>query len=201
MNYPWSRVQQQTCLLAACLVLSPLANACDSNIDPPKREESVAAGKSTENQARAVTARPVCDEETMIGLPATIYMPDDDQELDFEDYHEVIREIQKYLERHPSVGLMLVGHTDERGTNERNLALGLSYANKVRKNLLLRGFPMARLKSFSLGAEKPLDTSHTPEAWTKNRRVEIVPFLMEKIPEVVAKCTKNSKCLTRIGQR
>jgi peptidoglycan-associated lipoprotein len=172
-------MEQRAFILAACLMLSPLAYACDSNIDPPKREEVDASGKSTENQAKAVTARPACDEETMIGLPATIYMPDDDQEFNFEDYHDVIREIQKYLDRHPSVGLMLVGNTDERGTNEINLALGLSYADKVRKNLLLRGFPMARLKSFSLGEEKPVDTGHTPEAWAKNRRVVIIPFLME----------------------
>jgi peptidoglycan-associated lipoprotein len=67
--------------------------------------------------------------------------------------------------------VVLEGHCDERGTVEYNLALGEQRARAVYDYLTNLGVPAARMKTVSLGKERPFDTGHSEEAWAKNRRV------------------------------
>lgn len=64
------------------------------------------------------------------------------------------------------------GHTDERGSEEYNLALGERRANSVRRYLLDLGVPAARLAVVSFGESKPRAMGHDESAWRYNRRVE-----------------------------
>jgi peptidoglycan-associated lipoprotein len=71
--------------------------------------------------------------------------------------------------------VLLSGHTDERGTTEYNLALGERRADAVRKYLSGLGAEARRLKTLSYGKERPADLGHDDAAWTRNRRVELIP--------------------------
>ena len=64
------------------------------------------------------------------------------------------------------------GHTDERGSEEYNLALGERRANSVKRYLLDLGVPSGRLAVVSFGEAKPRAMGHDESAWRYNRRVE-----------------------------
>ena len=66
----------------------------------------------------------------------------------------------------------LEGHTDERGTEEYNLALGERRGEAVRKYLVDLGIPATRLRVVSFGEAKPAVMGHDESAWKWNRRVE-----------------------------
>ena len=68
---------------------------------------------------------------------------------------------------------ILSGHTDERGTTEYNLALGMRRADAVKKYLAGLGIDFRRLKAVSYGKERPADPGHDEAAWSRNRRVEL----------------------------
>ena len=79
-----------------------------------------------------------------------------------------------YLDKHPSVSLVIEGHCDERGTNEYNLALGDERAASVQNYLSSEGISTQRLRTVSYGEERPLESGHDESAWYQNRRAEFV---------------------------
>jgi OOP family OmpA-OmpF porin len=66
------------------------------------------------------------------------------------------------------------GHADERGSDAYNMRLTTARALSVRKHLRSLGISDKRLTSRGYGERRPIDKGHTPEAWSKNRRVEFV---------------------------
>ncbi|MCX7693745.1 MAG: peptidoglycan-associated lipoprotein Pal [Tepidimonas taiwanensis] len=70
--------------------------------------------------------------------------------------------------------VVLEGHTDERGGREYNLALGQKRADAVRRALALLGVQDGQMESVSYGKEKPAVQGSGEEAWSRNRRVELV---------------------------
>ena len=79
-----------------------------------------------------------------------------------------------WLKRFTSTRVMVEGHTDSRGTNEYNLALGERRANAVRDYLVSLGIPAARLTIVSKGEEAPTCRDEEDGCWSKNRRAHFV---------------------------
>lgn len=77
------------------------------------------------------------------------------------------------LARQTGLNLQLTGHTDERGTQDYNLALGERRANAVARYLVSAGVRNEQVKVVSYGKEKPAALGSTEEAWAQNRRVEL----------------------------
>ncbi|MDD3117881.1 MAG: peptidoglycan-associated lipoprotein Pal [Victivallales bacterium] len=78
-----------------------------------------------------------------------------------------------YLNKNTSVGLVVEGNCDERGSAEYNRALGERRALAIKQYLTGLGVAENRIKTISYGEERPADASHTPEAYAKNRRGEL----------------------------
>jgi peptidoglycan-associated lipoprotein len=78
------------------------------------------------------------------------------------------------LKKYHKVKIQIEGHCDERGTNEYNLALGERRGNSTRNYLLSIGVSPERISIISYGEERPLDSGHTEDAWTKNRRAHTI---------------------------
>jgi peptidoglycan-associated lipoprotein len=74
-----------------------------------------------------------------------------------------------WLQRYPTVSIVIAGNCDERGTEEYNLALGERRANADREYLIAHGINAGRIRTISYGKNRPTDASSTPEAWAKNR--------------------------------
>lgn len=68
------------------------------------------------------------------------------------------------------------GHTDGRGTPDRNLQLSIYRANAVRQHLIERGVAADRLVARGLGDERPVSDNVTAEGRQLNRRVELVIY-------------------------
>jgi len=77
------------------------------------------------------------------------------------------------LEQAENKNIQLIGHTDERGTPEYNLALGEKRAKSVEEAFMLYGVNANRIEVITLGEEQPLIDQLNEAAWAKNRRVEI----------------------------
>ncbi len=66
------------------------------------------------------------------------------------------------------------GHTDERGSDEYNLALSQARAESVVRYLVEHDVARDRLVPQGYGERVPKERAHTEQAWAANRRVEFV---------------------------
>ena len=75
----------------------------------------------------------------------------------------------------PTDDIIIEGHTDERGTDAYNLALGERRAQMVRDSLLEMGVDEDRIaQTISYGEIRPAANGHTESSWRQNRRAEFV---------------------------
>lgn len=91
-----------------------------------------------------------------------------------DDYRAVIEAHAAYLVAHKDAKVTLQGNTDDRGSREYNLALGQRRAEAVRKALSVLGVGDAQMEAVSFGEEKPRAVGETEQAYTENRRADIV---------------------------
>ncbi len=75
-----------------------------------------------------------------------------------------------WLQRWPTVVLIIEGHADERGTREYNLALGARRAQAAKDYLASLGVTGARLETISYGKERPVCVQSDEACWAQNRR-------------------------------
>ena len=92
----------------------------------------------------------------------------------------------QYLNANANSRLALVGHTDERGTREYNMALGERRAKAVESFLVSNGVRADQLEPVSYGKEQPVNPAHNEAAWSENRRVELK---YEAVPPLLSKPT------------
>ncbi|MFQ5635915.1 MAG: peptidoglycan-associated lipoprotein Pal [Gammaproteobacteria bacterium] len=109
------------------------------------------------------------------GLPDSrvIYFAFDDSDVDAASM-EMLEAHGAYLAGNPGTTVRLEGHADERGSREYNIGLGERRAQAVRQVLLLQGVSSAQLGTVSYGEERPAALGSDEEAWSLNRRVEVV---------------------------
>ena len=77
---------------------------------------------------------------------------------------------------YPDGTVLIEGHCDERGTNEYNLALGDRRALAVKEFLAAQGVPGDRMKTVSLGEERPQCFEAAESCWSRNRRAHFTPM-------------------------
>jgi peptidoglycan-associated lipoprotein len=102
--------------------------------------------------------------------------PLSDIHFDYDDYTirsqdgEVLRSNAKWLTDHGDTHVQVEGHTDERGSEEYNLALGAKRAQAAKDYLTTLGVSGDRISTISYGKELPLCTEHTEDCYAQNRR-------------------------------
>lgn len=84
------------------------------------------------------------------------------------------QEDARQLAQHPDANVLIEGHCDDRGSEEYNLVLGVNRANAVRTALIQQGIDPGRIKTVSLGKEKPFCTQEDEQCWQQNRRDHFV---------------------------
>lgn len=75
-----------------------------------------------------------------------------------------------WLKANPRYLVLIEGHTDERGTNEYNLALGERRARASRNFLVSQGVAARRISVISYGEERPTCRQPAEDCWAQNRR-------------------------------
>jgi peptidoglycan-associated lipoprotein len=90
------------------------------------------------------------------------------------DSQSVISAHARYLAGAAGQKVRLEGHADERGSREYNIGLGERRAQAVRRALLLQGVAESQLATVSYGEERPAAAGSGEDAYSQNRRVEII---------------------------
>ena len=87
-------------------------------------------------------------------------------------YFELLRNVKDYVEQN-NLNLRIIGHTDSKGTDAYNMALGMRRAVAVRDKLLEFGLNPARILSVeSRGESEPIAPNDTDQGRFENRRIE-----------------------------
>lgn len=84
--------------------------------------------------------------------------------------------VADYLRGNGSVGLIVEGHCDERGSNEYNLSLGERRAQAVRAYIIGLGIAADKIRTVSYGEERPAAFGHDEASWSQNRRASFSLF-------------------------
>jgi len=87
-----------------------------------------------------------------------------------EDAREALDGKVKVFTTNPAMRILIVGHTDDRGTGAYNLALGTRRAEAVRDYLVARGVASSRIELETRGKTQPIASGNSESAMAQNRR-------------------------------
>lgn len=132
-----------------------------------RRADSISAAAA----AAEAAARERALASTRATLAAAVYFDYDSDELSG-DARAALDAKLPILRANPGLRLRIAGHTDERGSDEYNLALGQRRAASVKRYLTDQGIDGGRMDIISYGEERPTVTESSEEAWRMNRRAE-----------------------------
>jgi len=91
-----------------------------------------------------------------------------------DEYKSLVEAHARYLRDNASAKMLIQGNTDERGSREYNLALGQKRADALKRMLTLLGAKEDQVESVSLGEEKPKVQGSSEEAYSQNRRDDML---------------------------
>ena len=141
------------------------------------------ARKLTTTQMRENTIRINALELEGEKIQKTIVLDSTKLKFDFDksvvkpEYYGLLQNVKDYIEQN-DLRVLIVGHTDSKGSDAYNMALGMRRAVAVRDKLLEFGLSPSRVLGVeSKGESEPVATNDTSEGRAQNRRIE---FKLEK---------------------
>jgi peptidoglycan-associated lipoprotein len=147
------------------------------------REAAAAAARARQDSINAANARAAEEErmrreaeaaaraEAMRAITAPIYFDYDQAEITAES-RTVLDAKLPLLTSSPGLRLRIGGHTDSRGSDEYNVALGQRRAAAAKRYLTGRGIADNRIDIVSFGEERPVATGTDEGSYSQNRRDE-----------------------------
>ncbi|HEV8449395.1 MAG TPA: peptidoglycan-associated lipoprotein Pal [Gemmatimonadaceae bacterium] len=163
-------------------VPAPVTQASGPNADSIRRAQEDAARRAAEDAARRRAADSAAAAEAArraaaargslaAALTAMVHFDYDQAELRAED-RSILDAKVPILQANSGVTIQVAGHTDERGSDEYNLALGQRRAAAVKAYLVQHGVADSRISTVSYGEEHPIAQGADESAWAQNRRAE-----------------------------
>jgi peptidoglycan-associated lipoprotein len=167
---PTSRISTKWVACLAALTL--LAFGCTTTSEEENTATDSEFVQGDQDEVEEVVVEEV-DEVVVSDTPLdlqTVYF-DFDRSSIRADARPVLRSNGDQMRR-AGAAVRIEGHTDERGDEEYNLALGERRASAVKRYLENLGVDTSKMRTLSYGEAKPAVAGHTEEAWRYNRRVE-----------------------------
>jgi len=163
---------------------APVMQTSGPNADSIARAQAEAARRAAEDAARrraadsaaaaAAAARNAANASAlMTTLTAMVHFDYDQSDLRPGD-RAILDAKVPILQANSSVTIQIAGHTDERGSDEYNLALGQRRASAVKAYLVQHGIADSRIQTVSYGEEHPIAQGSDESAWSQNRRAEFL---------------------------
>jgi peptidoglycan-associated lipoprotein len=134
---------------------------------PPAQPECDAACMEARRNAANAEAIKIAT----AALTATIFFDFDRSEIT-DDARSKLDQKVPILTQNSGVRIRIAGHTDSRGSDEYNLALGQRRAAAAKRYLTDRGIDGSRIEIVSFGEERPTCTDESEGCWSRNRRDE-----------------------------
>jgi outer membrane protein OmpA-like peptidoglycan-associated protein len=101
------------------------------------------------------------------------------------DAERDLAEFANSMEEFEETKILIVGHTDSKGSESYNQDLSERRASSAANYLREQGLDAARLNTVGRGESEPVATNETPEGRQKNRRVEVAIYASEEYRERV----------------
>lgn len=135
--------------------------------DSIARAEREAADRAARDAAaaRAAAARATIEQK--------VYFDYDKSDLR-DDARSTLDAKAPVLTANAPVRIRIEGNTDERGSDEYNMALGTRRAAEAKQYLVAHGVDASRIEVISNGKEKSVCSDHQESCWSQNRRDEFV---------------------------
>jgi peptidoglycan-associated lipoprotein len=149
--------------IVGALAAVALLAACNSTPTPTPAPMATAPAAST-------GPVPGSQEDLVASVGDRVFFDTDKSSLRA-DAQATLDKQAEWLGRFAQNNVQLAGNTDERGTEEYNIALGQRRANSARDYLVAKGVSGSRLTTISYGKDRPTATGNDEEAWAQNRNV------------------------------
>ena len=140
---------------------SPAQAASPSRSEAPRRggDGAVLAGETRDRDIAAARAT----------LAQAIYF-DFDSSAIRDDQRTALENKVPLLSHNPALHIRVEGNTDERGSAEYNIALGMRRAAQAKRFLADRGIAVNRIDVISYGEEHSVCSTNEEGCWQQNRR-------------------------------
>ena len=145
---------------------TPVSNPAPTNPAPACDAACEAERRRAEEEARRRAL-----EASRGALTATIYFDYDRSEIT-DDARMKLDAKVPILTQNTAIRIRIAGHTDSRGSDEYNLALGQRRAAAAKRYLTDRGIDAGRIEIVSFGEERPTCSDEGESCWSRNRRDE-----------------------------
>ena len=155
-------------VLGACSSTSEMEDESANTESAASSSSSSSSGAGSSNQLTQEQIR------AQNALRQTVFYFD----FDVAEFKPADRETLTYHARDLAANsgkrIRLEGHADERGTREYNLALGERRANGILNYFIVNGASRSQIEVVSYGEERPERSGQSEQAYSRNRRVEVV---------------------------
>ena len=171
--------QRNQCFKIGLFVISLFVlGACSSTseMEDESANTESAASSSSSSSSGAGSSNQLTQEQIRAqnALRQTVFYFD----FDVAEFKPADRETLTYHARDLAANsgkrIRLEGHADERGTREYNLALGERRANGILNYFIVNGASRSQIEVVSYGEERPEQSGQSEQAYSRNRRVEVV---------------------------
>ena len=136
------------------------------------RQDSLARERSRQDSIAGVErARTAALDAARAAVTAVIHFDYDKSDLS-SDAQQTLDAKLPVLQANSAMTITISGHTDSRGSDEYNLALGQRRAAAAKRYLVSHGVAESRIQVRSLGEEQPVAQGEDESAWSQNRRDE-----------------------------
>ncbi|MEO9190544.1 MAG: peptidoglycan-associated lipoprotein Pal [Acetobacteraceae bacterium] len=148
------------------VALTALLAAC-SNTPPATTGASTGAGAGT-TITTTPGVGPGSQEDLATNVGDKVFFAFNQSSLTSDAQATLDRQAE-WLQKYQQVQVQVAGNTDDRGTEEYNLALGQRRTNAARDYLVARGASSARINTISFGKDRPIALGDNEQSWAQNR--------------------------------
>jgi outer membrane protein OmpA-like peptidoglycan-associated protein len=134
--------------------------------------------KEIETQVPGATVERV-GEGIAVSFPSGILFPFNSTNL-MPAGRENLTKLAGILQRYPGSSVLVVGHTDNIGTDQYNMGLSNARAQAAASYLQTAGVTAGRIRTEGRGESEPIADNATEEGRARNRRVEVAIFASEQ---------------------
>jgi len=153
----------------------PQTTAEPTPVDEPAQEETSPEERETTTVDTQAVEQPV-DRDDMAERLNNI----DTSSIRFEsgsailtaESQQILDAMAAVLNDYPARGVNILGHTDSRGNESKNLLLSEERSEAVKRYLIDAGISETRLQAFGFGDSAPIADNDTVEGRARNRRIE-----------------------------